>query len=459
MSAERRPLELVRGLGPWAAAAIVIGTMIGGGIFIVPAQMAQMAGTPFLVYAVWVGGGILTLFGTFAYSELGAAIPEAGGEYPYISRGFGRMWGFLFGWMHSMVGRPSSIATIAAEVLLFWGFLDPRVLQPLATISIPLPWSSTPHPFVFTMAMPLAVVVIVLVTFVNYLGVKLGGQVQVALTVVKLAAVAAVILAGFAFVAHPAAVQQAAEHAGTVSGLFAALVAALWAYDGWNNLNLVGSEVKEPSRNIPRALVGGVSVVMILYILTTLVCFLALPFAQVAASQHVVSDVMSRIAGAGVATWLTVAMLISALGTLNSSILTGARVDYAMARDKRFFSIAGGIHPRFRTPASALIFQCVLASILALTGAFYALASLYIFVQFIFYAMAVAAVIRLRRIEPNLSRPYRTWGYPVFPLLFIFGAIAVSVSVLIAQPLRSGLGLVVILIGFFFYRFWEGKQA
>jgi APA family basic amino acid/polyamine antiporter len=451
-------LDLVRGLGPWAAAAIVVGTMIGTGIFIVPAEMARTAGTPGLVYAVWIAGGVLTLFGAFAYSELGAAIPEAGGEYAYISRGFGPVWGFLFGWMHSIVGRAASIATIAHGLMLFWGYLDPRVLRPIYALHFSMPWTSTPYTFVFTRDMPLAVVAIAAVTLINYLGVKLGGEVQVGLTVIKLAAIVAVIVAGLALGAHPAAAREVTEHAGTLGGFFAALVAALWAYDGWDNLGLVGAEVIKPEKNIPRALVGGVSIVMVLYILTTAACFLALPFAQVAVSPHVVSDAMSRIAGASVGTWLTIAMVLCALGTLNSSILSGARVDYAMARDGRFFRIAGGIHPRFRTPANALIFQACLASILALTGTFYALASLYIFVQFIFYALAVASLIRLRSTEPDLVRPYRTWGYPLLPVLFILGSVAVTLSVLMERPLRSGLGLIVILIGLVFYRHWQREQ-
>jgi APA family basic amino acid/polyamine antiporter len=456
---------LVRALGPWSAAAIVVGTMIGTGIFIVPADMARTVKSPGLVFIVWIVGGVLSLFGTFGYAELGAAIPEAGGEYAYLSRGFGPVWGFLFGWMHSIVGRSSSIASIAAGLLLFCGFLDPRVLTPIATIHYSLPWSAAHYTFVFTLAMPLAVVAIAAVTFVNYLGVRLGGQVQVTLTVIKIGVIAAVIFAGFFLTAHPAAITAATQSvpqiagSATVGGFFVALVAALWAYDGWDNVGLVGSEVQNPARNIPLALVAGVSLVAVLYILTSGACFHALPFAQAAASPHVVSDVIARVAGSRVASWLTVAMIICALGTLNSSILSGARVDYAMARDGRFFRVAGGIHPRFRTPANALVFQACLASVLALTGTFQDLFSLYIFAQWIFYGLTTAAVLYLRRKEPDMARPYRTWGYPVVPILFILGSIAVTLSVLIERPLRAGLGLVVILIGLFFYRHWTRQQA
>ncbi|HEV2385829.1 MAG TPA: amino acid permease [Candidatus Acidoferrales bacterium] len=458
MNGERRQ-ELVRALGPWASAAIVVGTMIGTGIFIVPADMARTTGSAGRVYAVWIVGGLLSLFGALAYAELGAAIPEAGGEYAYIGRAFGRVWGFLFGWMHSIVGRTASIATIAAGLLRFWGFLDPRVVAPLATLHWAAPWRAAPYAFVFTAAQPLALLVIALVTFVNYLGVRLGGQVQVALTIVKVAVIAIVIAAGLALGTHPVLPHPAAGAAGTLGGFFVALVAALWACDGWSNVNLVGSEIIQPGRNIPRALVAGVATVVALYILTSAACFHSLPFPQVAASPHVVSDAVRQFAGSRAAAWLTLAMVLCALGTLNSSILSGARVDYAMARDGIFFRVARGIHPRFRTPANALIFQGCLAGLLALTGTFEDLYSLFIFAQWIFYCLAVAAMIRLRSTEPRLERPYRTWGYPVLPVIFILGGTGVIGSVLIDRPLRAGLGLLFILLGLAFYRNWSRRAS
>lgn len=456
---EERQHELVRALGPWASAAIVVGTMIGTGIFIVPADMARTTGTAERVYAVWIVGGLLSLFGAFAYAELGAAIPEAGGEYAYIGRAFGRVWGFLFGWMHSIVGRTASVATIAAGLLRFWGFLDPRVAAPLWTVHWTLPWRAAEYSFVFTLAQPLAVLVIAAVTFVNYLGVRLGGQVQVALTIIKVAAIGIVIAAGLALGTHAIMPHAAAGAGGTLGGFFVALVAALWACDGWSNVNLVGSEVIQPGRNIPRALIAGVSTVVALYILTSAACFHSLPFHQAATSLHVVSDAVQQFAGRRAANWLTLAMVLCALGTLNSSILSGARVDYAMARDGIFFRVARGIHPRFRTPANALVFQACLASVLALTGTFEDLYSLFIFAQWIFYCLATAAVIRLRYTEPGLERPYRTWGYPALPVIFILGGGAVIGSILIDRPLRAGLGLAFILLGLVFYRHWTGSAS
>jgi amino acid transporter len=457
--------ELVRGLGAWAAPAIVVGAMVGTGIFLKPAEMAREGGTVAIVFAAWVAGAILSLFGALSFAELGAAIPEAGGEYAYLRRGFGPAWGFLFGWMHSIVGRPASMASIAAGLMRFLGFLIPAVAAPIFTIHIAIPGLTgwiRPYDFVFTRAQPLAVCWIIVMTFVNYLGVKLGGAVQVFLTAIKLISVALVI--GVAFFAtgvsaHGAGpVWPSAWDGGVLRAFLAALAAALWAYDGWEDLNLVGSEIENPQRNFPRALIGGVSLVAVVYLLFSAACFRVLPFASVAASPHIASDVVARAAGTGAAGWITVAMIISALGTLNSSVLSGARVPYAMARDRIFFRIADGIHPKYRTPARALIFQGVLASVMALSGTFEELTSLFIFAGWIFYGLAVVALFRLRRSEPEMPRPYRCWGYPWVPGVFVAGALALTVSIWMDRPGRSSMGLLLIAAGLPLYRYWRGKS-
>src|ERR1700737_882458 len=262
MSMTENRLELVRGLGAWASAAIVVGTMIATGIFLNPAEMAREGRAISVVFAAWIVGGVLSIFGALSFAELGAAIPEAGGEYAYLRRAFGPVYGFLFGWMHSIVGRPSSLASISAGMMRFVSFLIPAVATPIFTVHIPgLGGWTAPYDFVFTWAQPLAVFWLAGMTGVNYLGVRLGGAVQVFLTVIKITSVVIVIGVAF-FSATPAAhppdpIWPAAMDAGVFSAFLAALAAALWAYDGWEDLNLVGSEVENPSRNFPRALVGG----------------------------------------------------------------------------------------------------------------------------------------------------------------------------------------------------------
>jgi APA family basic amino acid/polyamine antiporter len=466
---QSKPLDLVRELGPWAATSIVVGTMIGTGIFIIPAEMARAAGSISLVFAAWLVGGALSLFGALAYAELSAALPEAGGEYAFLSRAYGPKCGFLFGWMHCIVGSPTSIATIAAGSARFCGFLFPAAAASIFAVKIRLPFAAAAYDFRLTWAQPVAVAAIAGITAINYLGVRLGGRFQVALTAIKVAVILAVIGIGFwpgrgahiDFDFHRAAAAGGAS-AGThsyFSGLLVALVASLWAYDGWNNLPLVGSEIIRPEKNIPRALIGGVAAVAVLYMAVTAACFHVLPFDRVAASAHVVSDVMTQLLGYGAAAWLTAAMIVCALGALNSSILTNARVDYAMARDGLFFRFVAGVNPKYRTPARALVFQGCFASILALSGTFEELYSLYIFAAWIFYVLAVGAVWMLRRKEPNLPRPYRTWGYPVLPVLFVLGSLLVIGDVLAAHPYRCLAGTALTLSGLLFYRHWEKART
>jgi APA family basic amino acid/polyamine antiporter len=458
-------IDLVRGLGAWASAAIVVGTMIGTGIFLKPAEMAREGRFVSIVFAAWIVGAVLSLFGALAFAELGAMIPEAGGEYAYLRRGFGPLWGFLFGWMHSIVGRPSSLSSIAAGLVRFLGFLLPAVGAPIFTMHIAVPgltrWIA-PYDFAFTWAQPLAVCWIVGMTGVNYLGVRLGGAVQVFLTAIKITSVAIVIGVAF-FAPHassgttPDPIWPSALTGGVFSAFLAALAAALWAYDGWEDLNLVGSEVENPARNFPRALVGGVTLVALIYFLFSAACLKVLPFAAVAASPHIASDVVEHVAGRGAAAWITIAMVISALGSMNSSVLSGARPTYAMARDGLFFKVADGVNAKYRTPGRALIFQCVLASLMALTGTFEELTSLFIFAGWIFYGLAVVALFRMRKTEPDLPRPYRCWGYPWIPGLFVAGALALTVNIWLERPGRSSIGLLLILAGVPFYRYWSGR--
>lgn len=457
--------ELVRGLGAAAAAAIVLGTMVGTGIFLKPSEMAGEAGSVAVVFGAWILGGILSLFGGLCYAELGASLPETGGEYSYLSRGLGSVWGFCFGWMHSIVARPASVAAIAAGLLRFSAFLFPPLAGPVHVFHVPQTFAAGHHiDFAITWMQPLAVVALVVITFINYLGVRVGGKFQIGLTVLKVLSLVVIIIAGFALTCghkHVAVLQPfwpSRLDWSTLRGLIAAVAAAVWAYDGWNDLNLVGSEVENPERNFPRVIVGGTILVIVLFLLFNFVCFKALPFDVIAVSQHVASDVFASFAGKAAALAITVVMAISALGTLNASVLSGARVDYAMARDGLFFKFLAEVHPKYRTPGVALIFQCWMGSLMAMTGTFEDLTSLVMFGSWIFYGLAVVSMMRMRRTEPNLPRPFRTWGYPVIPVLFIAGAWAVAASLWLARPVRCSIGLAVILFGLIFYRSWRMQK-
>ncbi len=458
-----KPAELVKGLGAAAAMAMVVGHIIGTGVFLVPSSMARATDSVGLVFLVWIVGGLLSLMGALTVAELGAAMPEAGGPYVYLKRGLGPRWGFLFGWMNNLVGKPASISTIAAGFLIFLSYFFPGVRTPVFTLDIPVPFAERTYEFVFMWAQPLAAAAIAFVTFINYLGVRLAGRLQVALTIVKISAILAVVALGFLL-------GEGTKGSGgplfphtfelsLLAGILTAMVGALWAYDGWIDLTLAGSEIWQPQRNIPRAVVGGTVIVGAIYLLANAVYFHTLPLEAVKTAANVASETVRAFAGEDAAAWITAAMVISAFTTLNSSILTGARVPYAMARDGLFFKVADGVHAKYHTPARALVFQGVMASVMVLTGQFEDLFSLFIFAQWIFYALTVASVFGLRKREPDLPRPYRAWGYPVLPAIFVLGATALTVNLYIQRPWRSTIGLALILSGLFFYRRWHTQAA
>jgi amino acid transporter len=441
----------------WSATAIVIGDTIGTGVFLVTSDMARAVGSATLVFVAWIAGGLIVLCGAFCYAELGAAFPKAGGPYVYLSRGLGPLWGFLFGWMSSFLERPVAMATLAAGLLRFAGFLFPVVDTPLFRGHL------GGYNFTFTAAQPLAALVVVVVTAINYLSVELGGAIQVTLTCLKMGTIVVIVIAGVLFggrhlVESVPTVMPIGW--GTIGAVLTALVPAMWAYNGFNDLGDLGEEIVHPQKNIPVAIILGLLTVGSLYLLANVVYFHTLSFAQIASSEHVASDVVRSFAGSRGAVWLTVAMAISALGALHVVVLTGARIPYAMARDRVFFQFAKRIQPSFHTPSGALIFLGTVAALLALTGSFEELYSLFVFAVWIFFALTAIAVLRLRRTEPELLRPYRAWGYPWTPLVFLVAGVALTVNLWLVRPVRSSLGLAVIAAGVpFFYRWRKAARA
>jgi amino acid transporter len=415
--------------------------------------MARAVGSATLVFVAWIAGGFIVLCGAFCYAELGAAFPRAGGPYVYLGRGLGPLWGFLFGWMSSFLERPVAMATLAAGFLRFAGFLFPVVGTPLFRGH----WRS--YEFVFTAAQPLAALVVLIVTAINYLSVRMGGAIQVLLTCLKMGTILGIVIAGIVFgKQHGIYAAPVVTHWGwgTIGAVLTGLVPAMWAYNGFNDLGDLGEEIMNPQKNIPVAIILGLLTVGGLYLLANVVYFHTLPFGEIAASQHVASDVVQSFAGPRGAAWLTVAMAVSALGALHVVVMTGARIPFAMARDGVFFSFAKRIQPSFHTPSGALIFLGCVAALLALTGTFEELYSLFVFAVWIFFALMAIAVLRLRRLEPGLSRPYRAWAYPWTVLIFFFAAVALTINLWMVRPVRSSLGLVVIAAGVPFFYGWRG---
>jgi basic amino acid/polyamine antiporter, APA family len=443
---------LIRGLTLRSAAAIVIGDTIGTGIFLVTSDMARTVGSISLVFTAWIVAGIVVLFGAFCYAELGAAFPRAGGNYVYLNRGLGPLWGFLFGWMSSFLERPVAMATLAAGVLRFAGFIFPAVMAPLFVSHI------GGYTFTFTRAQPLAALIVIAVTAVNYLSVRFGGGIQVLLTSLKVGTILLIVIGGIVWGKHVDVATTSLLPPvgfGVIGAVLTAMVPAMWAYNGFNDLGDLGEEIENPEKNIPLAIILGLLIVGGLYLLANVVYFHVLSFAAVAQSTHIASDVVQSIAGVHGAAWLTVAMAISALGALHVVVLTGARIPYAMARDGVFFRFAERIHPRLRTPSGSLVFLGAVGAILALTGTYEELYSLFVFAVWIFFALTAIALLWLRHKEPELTRPYRAWGYPVTPIIFFVAAIALTANLWMVRPVRSTLGLVVILAGVPFFYYWR----
>jgi len=416
--------------------------MIGTGIFIVPQSIAASVETAGWILAVWVLASVLAMLGAFTYAELGAAMPHAGGDYVYIREAFGRPAGFLFGWTQLLVARSGSIAALAAGVAIQLGdFL------PLGE------WGGKIA----------ALAAVALLTGINVTGVRSGGNVQLLFTILKIGALLTLIVLAFTSDAGSSANFSPLFSPGIelgFIGLFGlALVDALWAYDGWNDVNLTAGEVKDPKRNIPRAMMGSLGIVMLVYILANLAYLYVLPAAGQAASQRVAADVARAVLGDFGARFINLAILLSMFGALNGSILSGARIFYAMAEDGLFFRKFASVHPRFFTPAVALLGQALWAGVLIAFAVYRQLTTYVVFASWVFYSLSSLALIRLRRTRPELERPYRSWAYPYSQILFVIAATGIILNTLWVSPRESFIGLAIIAFGIPVFWIWESRRV
>jgi APA family basic amino acid/polyamine antiporter len=444
---------LLRELGVGQASAIVVGTIIGSGIFLVPAEMMQAVGSARLVYLAWIVGGLLSLAGAITYAELGAMKPQAGGEYIYIRDAYGPLTAFLYAWTWFIIAKPGSVATIATGIVRILGTFPALAFFNDAMLNWPAKVSYGQF---------VAIAAAALITWLNYIGVKKAGEFQFFFTILKVIMIAGVAVVGFT--AAGGTWSNFGTHfngaTGGIAGFMAALVAALWAYDGWNDLNMVSGEIKHPERTIPIALIAGVGIVAVLYMLNNAAVQYVLPADQIAASQRPSSDATAIAVGASGAAIVSLGMALSMLVTLNGTIMSGARIPYAMARDGYFFKAMAEVHPRFHTPDIALLVQLALSVLMILfAGNFRELFSLTIFAEWLFYMIAASTVFVLRRKEPSAPRPYKTWGYPVVPAVFVIVA-AVLLYFTFTENLRNSIwGTVLILSGIPFFVYFARKRG
>ena len=443
---------LLRELGVSQAAAIVVGTIIGSGIFLVPAEMMQAVGSARLVYLAWIVGGVLSMAGAITYAELGAMKPQAGGEYIYIRDAYGPLPSFLYAWTWFIVAKPGSVATIATGLVRILGTFPALAFFNHAAVRVP---------FGISYGQLVAIAAATLITWLNYIGVKKAGEFQLVFTILKVVMIVGVGVVGFTaasgtwrnFNTHYAGA------VGGVAGFMAALVAALWAYDGWNDLNMVSGEIRQPERTIPIALIAGVGVVAVLYMLNNAAVQYVLPADQIAVSQRPSSEATAIAVGVWGAAVVSAGMALSMLVGMNGTIMSGARVPYAMARDGYFFKAMADVHPKYHTPSVALIVQLLLSIVLLLfAGSFKELFSLTIFAEWLFYMIAASTVFVLRWKEPNAPRPYRTWGYPVVPAVFVIVAAVLLYYTFMENVRNSIWGCVLILSGIPIFLYFARKK-
>ena len=434
--------QLPRVLGFTSVIGILIGSVIGSGIFVAPNAIASLVLSPQLILAVWVVGGVLSFFGALAFAELGAAYPEAGGAYIYLREGYGRLIAFLFGWTLFFVIDSGAVATLAvAFSARYLPYFVP--LSPLATKLV-------------------ALALIALLVAVNILGVRYGAALQNLLTFIKLGAIIAVSVVVFLFATgntanfvNPA---PAGFDGGLVANFGAALVLALWAYKGWEAVSYSSGEVRNPERNLPLGLLVGTIAVIVLYVSTNLAYLYVFPASEVAKSSRIAADAMNVAMGPIGATIIAAVILFSISGAANGNILTAPRVFYAMSRDGLFFKRFADVHPKLLTPHISILATGAWAAVLSVTGTFEQLATYVVFGQWIFFGLTVAAVMVLRRTRPDLPRPYRTWGYPVTPVVFVVAALYISLSTLITQPWNAIGGLASIAAGVPAYLYWQRRR-
>lgn len=457
---------LHRGIGLYAGIAVNVANVIGTGVFLKTRVMTCNVEDPTLVMLVWLAAGLLSLAGAFCYAELASMMPAAGGDYVFLRRTYGRATSFLYGWTVFAIMKTGSQAALAVGFAIF---LNTAVGGALDASWLILPIGGGLEVPGLTIV---ALSALWFVTFFNTASVNATGSAATVLTVLKVLTVLGIGIAAFLWgQGDTAHFTQSASGGrcegvessaiGGLAGIGAAMLGALWAYDGWNNVAPLCGEVKDPQRNLPRMFIWGTLLVITLYVGVNAAYFYVLSpqqIASVSATSSVATEVLAQFAGPFAVTFMAAALMLSSLGSLHSSVLANSRVPYAMAADGMFFRALAKVSPRSRVPVNAVLAQAGWASVLAISGTYDTLTDSVVFASCLFYALSAAAVMVFRWREPDLPRPFRAWGYPFTPIVFVVVSGALLVSALVATPKQALLGLGVIALGIPFYFFWSRKR-
>jgi APA family basic amino acid/polyamine antiporter len=459
--------ELTRGVGPWAAMAVNVANMIGTGVFLKTRVMTCNVGSAKTVLVVWLAAGLLSLAGTFSYSEIAAMMPEAGGDYVYLRRAYGRLVGFLYGWIAFTVARAGSQAALAVGLAIFMNVALGGALDRWHVAA-----GAHAQNFHLSGLTLVALAAIWTVALINCASVAAGGRMALLLTIAKVGLVLSVGIGAFVFAAGDWGHLAQSGIAGTcegvagsarggVAGFGAAMLGALWAYDGWQNVAPLSGEIRDPQRNLPRAFVGGTLTVAALYLFVNTAYFFALTpleVANVPASSSVATEVLKRFLGPLAVSMTAVALMVSSFGALHASVLANSRIPFAMARDGLFFRSLARLSPRSNVPVRAILAQSGWASVLALSGSYDTLTDSVIFASWLFYGLVTASLFVFRRTMPDTPRPYRAWGYPVVPLIFVFVTAALLINTFVASPREALRGVALLAAGLPLYWYWARRS-
>lgn len=436
---------------------LVIGNVIGVGIFTTTGFIADDLPNAGLILLVWVFGGILSLAGAISCAELGAAMPWAGGDYIYLREAYGPLFGFLTGWNSFFISFSGSIAALAVGFAEYLSFFFPGLSMRHEIVSanfFGFAWSLSYGHWV-------AIASTVVLTIINYLGVRSGSLVQNVLSIIKMGAIGGIVILGFAIGSGEAdnfvPFLSTAGQAGVLSAFGLALIPALFAYNGWNATIYVAGEVKNPKRNVPLSLILGTLITTILYVIINLVYIYAVPIEKMRGVLGIAELASTALFGQRASSYISALVMISIFGCLNAMILTGPRIYYAMAKDHVFFRGAAKVHPRFRAPGTSIILQAIWSCLLVISGTFEQLLTYVMFAIILFSTLTVAAVFVLRRSRPAMERPYKAWGYPYVPAIFILSSLWILMNTLIRRPSESLIGLGIVLLGIPAYLYWKKK--
>ncbi len=467
MADKPKKTELVRGLTLTAAVMLVAGSMIGSGIFRKPATMADQLGSPELLIFVWIAAGLITFIGALCNAEISGMIDETGGQYIYFRKMYGDFTSYLYGWSTLSVIQTGSQAAIAYAFAEYVGYFVkyPHVSQSLQNFTFYMPLVGEIHPFVDLGTKIVAILCIVFLTGVNYIGVMIGGAVQTAVSYLKIIVI--VLIAVLLLTMGNGSVSNIYTHFTMPHKSLASLIAviglsfsgAFWAYDAWNNLTFVSGEVKNPQRNVPLGLLYGTLIVIGVYVLINIAFLYVLPINVMAKSPLVAATAAQTIFGNNGASVISLVVIISTFGALNGSILATARVPFAMARANVFFKGLGKIHPKFGTPHVSLNLLGFWSCVLVLSGSFDTITDYVMFASWLFYMMGALGVLVLRRKMPDTNRPYKVWGYPYTPLLFVVFAFLFLVNSIVSDTQNAMMGLILVFSGLPFYFFWKYRKS